>query len=176
MGKALGSFSQAGGGPHQVWTPGLGPLPPQRQAQVPAGKPPGAYGHSIECPSRVGHYAHPLPLWGGSGLRNLPTLPSPLALWGTVLPGATALQSAELLRALRRPLVASSTCSANSTCCSWGSLARTCSSSHLCREVPEAGGTTPTLSLPTKRRAWHRRSIPLSQRSLGSNRVHLGHR
>lgn len=42
------------------------------------------------------------------------------------------VQMAELLRLLKRPLAASSTCSAISTCCSVGSLARMCSSSHLC--------------------------------------------
>lgn len=37
----------------------------------------------------------------------------------------------ELLRALHRPLAASLTSPAKSTCCSVGSLARACSSSHL---------------------------------------------
>lgn len=53
-----------------------------------------------------------------------------LAGW-LVLPGSAEVQSAEALRVLRRPLVASSTCSANSTCRSFGSLARVSSSSHL---------------------------------------------
>lgn len=48
-----------------------------------------------------------------------------------VIPGEAMVQMAELLRVLKRPLAASSTCSAISTCCSLGSLASVCSSSHL---------------------------------------------
>lgn len=49
----------------------------------------------------------------------------------SVLPGSAVAQSAELLNVLKRPLVASSTCSASSTCWSFGSLASVSSSSHL---------------------------------------------
>lgn len=49
---------------------------------------------------------------------------------GLRLPGVVTLQM-ELLRALYRPLAASLASPAKSTCCSVGSLARACSSSHL---------------------------------------------
>lgn len=94
--------------------------------------------------------------WG-----TLPTLTShfymgkatPSQLGGPYSPGEAVVQMAELLRVLKRPLAASSTCSAISTCCSLGSLASECSSSHLSpgrsREVTMARRPTLTHLLPT---------------------------
>lgn len=83
------------------------------------------------------------------------TAPSFLAQWhtqstgmetepGQGLPGALVLQT-EPVRVLYRPLAASLASPAKSTCCSVGSLARVCSSSHL----PGNGGVQP-LSHPQR--------------------------
>lgn len=64
----------------------------------------------------------------------------------------------ELLRALYRPLAASLTSPAKSTCCSVGSLARACSSSHLrSKGFSAAGITRPYVTpkeLSTKPHTW----------------------
>lgn len=89
----------------------------------------------------------------------------------------------ELLRVLKRPLVASSTCSAISTCCSLGSLASVCNSSHLCPSRQQRDYIVSSLQThlppapPTFRNtgsSWMATPPPRIQKPLGCNLSHPG--
>ena len=168
----LPSSGQAQGSPH-IWVPSPEPLNPFKTVsgfpvKTPTGPDTGRLNKAKcprakaarSCPSSAASLGSLLcpDLWPWG---PLPTLAShfhmgkatPSQLGGPYSPGEAAVQMAEPLRVLKRPLAASSTCSAISTCRSLGSLASECSSSHLrpgpSREVTTARRPALTHLLPT---------------------------
>lgn len=169
----LPSSRQAQGPPPYIGVPSPEPLDPSKTisgfpAKTPTGPDTGRL-DKAECPRAEDARSCPSsPTSLGSLLcpdfwpwGTLPTLAShfhmgkatPSQLGGPYSPGEAVVQIEEPLRVLKRPLVASSTSSAISTCCSLGSLASECSSSHLSpgrsREVTMARRPTLTHLLPT---------------------------